>query len=96
MHKDPNRVHRRTRRRRAVLLAVLLLLVLAVGVPVPGIAAPATLEEAVAQVERTHGGRILSARSERRNGQVIYVIRLLTEEQQVRNLEVQGAEGARP
>jgi uncharacterized membrane protein YkoI len=95
MRQDTNRIHRPARRRR-VALVVALLLLLAGATPVMGNAAPATLEEAVAQVERTHGGRILSARSERRNGQVIYLIRLLTEEQQVRNLEVPGAEGARP
>jgi uncharacterized membrane protein YkoI len=95
MHQDINRIHRSARRGRVV-LAMALLLMLAGATPVMGNAAPATLEEAVAQVERTHGGRILSARSERRNGEVIYLIRLLTEEQQVRNLEIQGAEGARP
>ncbi|MBS0003201.1 MAG: hypothetical protein KFF45_09020 [Thioalkalivibrio sp.] len=94
MRQDLNPIQRPTRRR--VVLLVALLVVLAIGLPVPGKAAPATLEEAVAQVERTHGGRILSARSERRNGEVVYVIRLLTDEQQVRNLEIEGAEGARP
>lgn len=94
MHQDFNPIQRPARRR--VVLLAALLVVLATGLPVPGTAAPATLEEAVAQVERTHGGRILSARSERRNGEVVYVIRLLTDEQQVRNLEIEGAEGARP
>jgi uncharacterized membrane protein YkoI len=95
MHQDMNRIHRPARRGRVVLVVALLLL-LAGATPVMGDAAPATLEEAVAQVERTHGGRILSARSERRNGRVVYLIRLLTEEQQVRNVEIEGAEGARP
>jgi len=95
MHQDPNRIHRPAHRGRVALLAALLLVALT-GVPVTGSAAPVTLEEAVAQVERTHGGRILSARSEQRNGQVIYLIRVLTREQQVRDLEIHGAEGARP
>jgi uncharacterized membrane protein YkoI len=86
---------RSARRGRALLVAALLL-VLAGGVAAADSFAPTTLEEAVAQVERTHGGRILSARSERRNGRVVYLIRLLTEEQQVRNVEILGAEGARP
>lgn len=94
MRQDLNRIQRPARRRVVALAA--LLVVLATGLPVTGTAAPATLEEAVAEVERTHGGRILSARSERRNGQVVYVIRLLTDGQQVRNLEIRGAEGARP
>ena len=38
----------------------------------------------------------LSARGERRNGGVVYTIRLLTEDQQVRTFELAGAEGARP
>ncbi len=95
MHQDPNRIHRPARRGRVVLFAALLLALLTV-MPVTSSAAPVTLEEAVAQVERTHGGRILSARSEQRNGQVIYLIRVLTGEQQVRDLEIRGAEGARP
>jgi uncharacterized membrane protein YkoI len=95
MRQRSNPTHRSARRGRALLVAALLL-VLAGGVAAADSFAPATLEEAVAQVERTHGGRILSARSERRNGRVVYLIRLLTEEQQVRNVEIQGAEGARP
>ena len=95
MHQDPKRIHRPARRGRVVLLATLLLALLT-GVPVTGSAAPVTLEEAVAQVEQAHGGRILSARSEQRNGQVVYLIRVLTREQQVRDLEIRGAEGARP
>ena len=57
---------------------------------------PRTLDEAVAQVERGHAGRVLSARGEQRDDGVIYTIRLLTEDQQVRTFEIRGAEGARP
>jgi len=95
MRQEPNPTQRPAGRGRIVLAAALLA-ALAIGLPVTGTAAPGTLEEAVAQVERTHGGRILSARSERRNGQVVYVIRVLTDAQQVRNLEIEGAEDARP
>jgi uncharacterized membrane protein YkoI len=57
---------------------------------------PRTLDEAVAQVEGGHAGRVLSARGEQRDDGVIYTIRLLTEDQQVRTFEIRGAEGARP
>lgn len=78
-------------------LALLAALLLVSGAPATAdTAAPRSLDEAVAQVERGHAGRILSARGERRNGGVVYTIRLLTEDQQVRTFEVEGAEGARP
>ncbi|MFO8004388.1 PepSY domain-containing protein [Thioalkalivibrio sp.] len=85
-------------RPRAWLALVLLpALLLAPGVAaVADTAAPNSLDQAVAQVERDHAGRVLSARGERRNGGVVYTIRLLTEDQQVRTFEVEGAEGARP
>jgi len=95
MHQDSNRMRRPARRGRVVLWAALLLALL-LGAPGTGSAAPVTLEEAVAQVERSHGGRILSARSEQRNGEVVYLIRVLTRDQQVRDLEIRGAEGAQP
>lgn len=78
-------------------LALLAALLLGSGAPaMADTAAPRSLDEAVAQVERGHAGRVLSARGERRNGGVVYSIRLLTEDQQVRTFEVEGAEGARP
>jgi hypothetical protein len=83
----------RPRRSLAILLLALLLLAL------PGAllaAPPSSLDEAVAQAEKDHAGRALSARGERRNGGVVYTIRLLTEDQQVRTITIQGAEGARP
>lgn len=88
-----------TGRRRGGHLAALLTAVLLLVAGGPSLAsgpAPGSLEEAVAQVERAHAGRILSARAERRNGRVVYLIRLLTEDQQVRNFEIEGAGGARP
>jgi uncharacterized membrane protein YkoI len=78
-------------------LALLAVLLVAPGAPaVSDTNAPRSLDEAVAQVERGQAGRVLSARGERRNGAVVYTIRLLTEDQQVRTFEVEGAEGARP
>jgi uncharacterized membrane protein YkoI len=78
-------------------LALLAALLLVPGAPaVADTNGPRSLDEAVAQVERGHAGRVLSARGERRNGGVVYTIRLLTEDQQVRTFEVEGAEGARP
>lgn len=75
-------------------LAALLIVVL----PTVGVAAapPASLEEAVSQVERAHDGRLLSARVEPRNGGAVYVIRWLTEGQQVRTFEIPAAEHVRP
>ncbi|AGA32257.1 hypothetical protein TVNIR_0555 [Thioalkalivibrio nitratireducens DSM 14787] len=95
MQLDPIEKARRIGRAAPVVLMTLLLLIM---LPATGLArdAPASLEEAVAQVERAHGGRILSARSERSNDRVVYRIRLLTQDQQVRTFEIPGAEGAQP
>ncbi|AHE97305.1 PepSY domain-containing protein [Thioalkalivibrio paradoxus] len=79
-----------------VLLTLLLLAWLPATVLARDEPPAASLEEAVAQVERAHGGRILSARSERSNDRVVYRIRLLTQDQQVRTFEIPGAEGAQP
>jgi uncharacterized membrane protein YkoI len=83
------------RRRRWVAIALLAALLLALPGTLPA-APPSSLDEAVAQAERDHAGRVLSARGERRNGGVVYTIRLLTEGQQVRTITIEGAEGARP
>jgi uncharacterized membrane protein YkoI len=92
---DWNRILRRFRRPLAVALLTVLLAAPALADP-PGAAGPRSLDEAVAQVESAHPGRVLSARGERRNGGVVYLIRLLTADQQVRNFEIPGGEGARP
>jgi hypothetical protein len=57
---------------------------------------PHTLEDAVARIESVHAGRVLSARAEQRGPDVVYHIRLLTPDREVRNFEIVGAEGARP
>jgi len=61
-----------------------------------GAGAAISLDAAVGQVERSHGGRILSARSEQRGNSLVYVIRVLTDDQQVRNVEIPAAAGAQP
>lgn len=101
MRKDSKRSQRSVRRERArrwaaPLVLVSVLLLLPGAMPAAATEGPATLEEAVAQVEQRQDGRILSARSEQRDGRVVYVIRVLTAGQQVRDLEIVGAEGARP
>lgn len=79
---------------------VFLAAVLVFGCGVPLMAettvAPSSLDEAVALVEQAHAGRVLSARAEERNGGVVYLIRLLTEDQQVRTFEIPKWEGVRP
>ncbi len=79
--------------RRAVLVALLVWLV-----PVPGYtqfntedteAAVWTLDQAVARVESLYQGRILSAREDVGEGGVrLFVIRILTDHQEVRTLEI--------
>lgn len=100
MRKDSKRSRRSVRQQRARRWAARLLMsalfFLPVAIPAAATEGPATLEEAVAQVEQRQDGRILSARSEQRDGRVVYVIRVLTPRQQVRDLEIVGAEGARP
>lgn len=56
----------------------------------------ASLDAAVTQVEQSHGGRILSARSEQRATGVVFVIRVLTDDQQVRHIEIPAQPGVEP
>jgi uncharacterized membrane protein YkoI len=59
--------------------------------------APAgSLEEAVARVEQAQGGQVLSARSERLDGRLVYRIRILTQDRQVREFEIPGPEAPPP
>jgi hypothetical protein len=82
--------------RLGVAASLLVLLAAPAGAQPQGAAAPQSLEDAVAQVERTQAGRILSARGEQRGPNVVYRIRVLTPDREVRNFEIVGAEGARP
>ena len=49
-----------------------------------------TLEQAVQQVLRQYGGRIVSAHTEVRNGREVHVVRVLTDKGKVREQRVQG------
>jgi uncharacterized membrane protein YkoI len=94
MQLDPKRTEGRIRGGR---VTIVLCLLLCAGVPAAAAdTAPSSLEEAVSQVERAHAGRLLSARVEPRDGQAVYVIRWLTEGQQVRTFEIPAAQKVRP
>jgi len=54
----------------------------------PALAAPITLQEAVAKVERETHGKVLSAETKRTGKQTVYRIKVLTHDGQVRVVEV--------
>jgi|GEM_PF-717572 len=88
-------------------LALTLLLCLGAGGVGQVAAAPATqhtaflqlaeaqvsLNQAVAQVQRRVGGRVLSAETQTHNGVPVHVIRVLTDNQRVRTIRVDGRTG---
>lgn len=49
-----------------------------------------TLSEAVAEVRRQYGGRIISAETERRGNREVHVIKVLTQDNKVKTVRVQG------
>lgn len=49
-----------------------------------------SLSQAVAQVRRQYGGRILSAETERRGNREVHVIKVLTKDNKVRTVRVNG------
>ncbi len=49
-----------------------------------------TLEQAIRQVQRQYGGRIVSATTEVRNGREVHVIRILAANGNVRTVRVPG------
>ena len=49
-----------------------------------------TLEQAIRQVQRQYGGRIVSATTQVRNGREIHVIRVLSADGKVRTVRVNG------
>ena len=53
---------------------------------------PVSLEQAIAQVTAQHPGRVLAARTEAEMDRIIYIIRILTDDQQVRQFEIPGAQ----
>lgn len=75
---------------KSLLLALSLLLVVAgsaVHAAPPGRGA-VSLEQAVAQVRRDTGGRILSAQTVQENGRTVHVIKVLTPDRSVRTVRV--------
>jgi uncharacterized membrane protein YkoI len=68
--------------------------------PFPGGAFPelaqangVSLNQAVAQVQRRTGGRVLSAETRTENGVPVHYIRVLTDNQRVRTIRVDGRTG---
>ena len=84
---------------RTLLLCLALLLPLAAqsawSLGQPGVALQAvsqgngiSLEQAAAQVQQQHGGRILSAETVQENGRQVHLIKVLTADHQVRTVRV--------
>lgn len=59
----------------------------------PAMATALTLEQAVAQVRRETGGRILAAETVQENGRRVHRIKVLTPERSVRTVRVDAANG---
>ena len=53
-----------------------------------------SLDQAVAQVQRRTGGRVLSAETRMENGEPVHHIRVLTDNNRVRTIRVHGETGA--
>ena len=70
------------------LLTSLLLACAAATASLPAAAAPLSLKDAIAKVERETGAKVLSAESKRSGRQTVYRIKVLTREGQVRVIEV--------
>lgn len=68
-------------------LPLILLLLFALAAPVVH-AAAVSLEQAVAQVRRDTGGRILAAQTVQENGRTVHVIKVLTPDRSVRTVRV--------
>ena len=68
-----------------LLASSLALFALAAGV---AMAAPMTLKDAIAKVERDTGAKVLSAETKRAGRQTVYRIKVLTREGQVKVIEV--------
>ncbi|MFP4160692.1 MAG: PepSY domain-containing protein [Ectothiorhodospira sp.] len=61
--------------------------------PEPEQTGPVTLDEAVAQVQERTGGRVLSAETLEEEGQQVHRIRVLLEDQRVRDIHVDAETG---
>lgn len=81
-------------------LFIILLLIVALPAAVPAaaprgvVAAEITLEQAVAQVRRETGGRILAAETVQQNGRRVHRVKVLTPDNSVRTLSI-DADGGR-
>lgn len=60
---------------------------------VSAMAAEPTLEQAVAQVRRDTGGRILAAETVQENGRRVHRIKILTAERNVRTVRIDAGSG---
>ena len=54
-----------------------------------------TLDEAVESVRNQQNGRVLSAKTQKRNGGSVHVIKLLRKDGRVKQLRIDGASGQR-
>ena len=54
-----------------------------------------TLSEAVEQVRRQYGGRIISAETRRQGGREVHVIKVLTQDNKVKTVKVPGRQLSR-
>ena len=70
------------------LLATTALLLSALVAGNGAVAAPMTLKDAIAKVERETGAKVLSAETKRAGRQIVYRIKILTHQGQVRVVEV--------
>jgi uncharacterized membrane protein YkoI len=70
------------------LLATTALLLAALVAGNGALAAPMTLKDAIAKVERETGAKVLSAETKRAGRQIVYRIKILTRQGQVRVVEV--------
>ncbi len=72
--------------------AFVVLLAALVAAPLNAVAAPLTLQDAIARVERETHGKVLTAETKHAGRQTIYRIKVLTHDGQVKIVEV-PAEG---
>jgi uncharacterized membrane protein YkoI len=74
------------------LLAIAGLSIAAFVAAIPAAAAPMTLQEAIAKVERETGAKVLSAETKGGARQKVYRIKVLTRDGQVRVIDVPAGE----
>ena len=72
------------------LIVSLLALVVGLSVPAAAMAAANSLKQAVQQVKRNTGGKVLSANTVVRGNREVYRIKVLTQDGHVRVVQVEG------